>query len=504
MRFRQLHALRRFTRIQEFGKYSGALFDIHPGAIYVIENSKFYDLFCDMKKLDSVTVCKKEDVPEVLLTKKNFVFIDSDEYNRGIGDYLWSIYLFKPPNLLSFSHLYVLALHFDRIQEVADSIDKAAEKDGKKVLLHARDITGLIMMDLLYLLCKSADIVAKLNKRAYFSMFDPNTPVSVNAASADKHILVIWNQNTRNLVQHRLFLQARKDFDVYFIHGEKSSRSNASFLHDPILFWAIPFTGCGRLLSTLPLLLPRLGFYFYKTDLIYDFHKVPSNDVSESQYSQKNSNDGGVLDFIDLMLPSSVILLHRCAYSMDVLLKKKGTKLVVLTRDFRDLIISTINRKFASEIRIRNIPIKPLVIDGIKNLLVNIPSTLSLDYMTKLFTHLKNDFTNTYFLKLEDINQDPFLTYHLLFTWLGIADDPFYDTSQMKNAIEQAASASHPDNLTWHKKDKEWSENMGKERLVIGASGKWNTIFDEEVKDLFKANSNGFLQTFGYEKDDNW
>lgn len=487
------------------------ILDRNPGKIHVVEDSNFHAMICDMGVIDRVTVCKRDEVEKIVMTKKNFVFVDTDEYAKGIGDFFFSVFLFRPPNLLSFQHLYVLMHHFDRIQKIAEVIDEAAEKDNKKTLLFAGNYFELVVVDLLYLLCASADIVAKLNHRLFFSTSESDTPISVTAALRDTHVIVIWNQNDfEELIKHRMFLQTRYGFDVYFIHGEKALRSNTSFLHDPILFWGYPFMGTNRVQVTFSRLLPKIGFTFYDNDLLHRLLRNPGSDIPGSKRERQPEGyfrNGDIIDLYKILPLSSISLLHQYTYSMDAILKSTNAKLAILTRDFRDTVLSAVNRIYASEIRLSNVPARNLFKKamGTDHDFVNYYyMRYSISDATKMFVELRNNQSNVCFIKFEDINQDPFSAYHSLFMWLGIADDPFYDVLQMKPIIERAANAAHPKNLVWHSKDREWSEKTGKKQLVSGTSGKWKDFFDEEMKEYFKANSNGYLQCFGYEKDDNW
>lgn len=477
----------------------------HSGTktIYVIRGSKWAHQLQEWISLGRIKECDLREAGALLMTKKHFVLFDTIESVEGFGRDIIATFGCYPPGYLTLGHLLGVCTHGEYLLEIVQLLAKTAARIGKKfVCMVGRDFESEIVGDLLYLLSDDIEAMAipfmNCQNSAGIDRFPFIGSEMVGSLDRKRYAFFIYNLLH---VDNRDFSIANFKCDFYFLHGSMTPRSNSSLFYPPFLFWGVSFTGSGRFRDLLwGSVLPLFGIKSPNRTSCMDILRGIGNRLPHIKMKIDDWNDLDHEGKILSLAPSSSMPYYHAMAPDFELLDTTDAILVITIRDMRDVAVAALNDYAGASIRYSGISREEYnkYLKEIINKRIN--------YITQKICHFYNH-SRVIFIKFEDIHYDPVNTVNAFLDRLPFADDPYRIQDAFSEYVTQAAHYANPytgPRRRRYEMDAKWSATLKHPRFLRGEPGQWRDCFDEELKEYFKANDNGFTLHFGYESDNNW
>lgn len=452
-------------------------------ADFFIENNSPYKKFLK-NEIDSGKIHIIDNIKQISFKTDKFIFIGTN--NNELND-ISSIHNLIPPNYICPEDLILFYNNRDYFNKMVDIINNISI-GNKKFYGYSENSEQYTIFKILYLICNNIQGIASFNilyAHYYSSDINVFNTYSLKEIDHEKFSILIYNNHGLQCIYY--FLNNLR-LNYFFLFGNKKSSSASCLNTPPFILWSYPHAGTGRFMPVFSAVTERLGFNMGRNawtyyDWYYAYrHTFPYLD------SAKISNDffeDRIVDLYKVIPPISYITLHHPFYHINEIVNKTNSKVIILMRDFRDIIISNIKWFYLSAIyhdksNFENIALDFMETGGT----VYGNRTSSLFNITKELVSALNN-SKIYFIKFEDINKDPLRTYMKFFENFGFSKNPAWVDSDMINLISISIKNNQP-------------------KPGRGKHGTWKEFFTPRMKEYFKKNSNNFLQEFGYEQNNDW
>jgi len=477
--------------------------------IYVQENSSWHRILAKHITAGRIETISRDEIFRVAFTRGTLFFMDAHELSGAIGSELRSYVGVYPPGIVTSRQLNVLAEHFEYLKGMADAIDNCYRANGKKfIFLCNPGYNDMVLCDVLYLLTDAIDAVIKesYNGRFYSENFGPILHANQLAELDDSQYAVLVNNGDGLAIgydgrvgsfrSHLLY-----NLEYYFIFGVERPLAPRRLAYRPIILWLLHAGGTNRMQPVWVKIMKYFGIgYSVSADFnptfvpLYDTPLRRSADVFRNDDIEYEKYDA-VVNLYNVLSHSTCMLVHSNEYRMKDIIAATNAKVVVGIRDPRDILVSLGALTHGGWVRHFKRDRKQLLEPFS-------PYLKKLQGITRSILEIKDN-PNVTFIKFEDVDRNPVGAYARLVEEL-FPDDPVYVEEPLSRIIREAAIEAMPENQSHYRTFDEAGESLGLPQHSYGSARKWEDYFTEQMKDSFKANSNGFLQAFGYEKDDNW
>ncbi|GEM_PF-6565099 len=415
--------------------------------------------------------------------KRKFLICDPDEYRKiKESKEFKSARTIGRTNLINVGKMLVLtniAQEIIELTKILVSIKSLFSKDNALLPICKRD---RILSELIFPLSKKFTYVLTTYRRNFSPSF---VDIPCNLAEIDLQY-VLRHENNLTLIcpskdmltpsPYRFIDALNSNFNKIFIYGQSSKCKSATTGFKPFILWAYPGAGTTRFQNSFKTVMNMLNVVE-----VYPVHYVA--DEATLPFIDKEKKIGLASSLFPFMTLNSYLKIHSFDHDFSFFLQNEDAHCVLLTRDMRDIIISSMHWQYNTH-RMNKGQFEETLLQVMKGEIINLRKT----------THDIVDLINVKkvsIIKFEDIDISPYKAYRNLFTELGVNSHPMYNNS-VDNALKQQIDAALPANC----------KIQGFIRK--GAAGDWKNHFNTKHKDYFKKNSNNILQILGYEKDDSW
>jgi len=479
--------------------------------VYVLEGSFWHRILAKHVAAGRIGIISRGEIFRIAFTRGNLIFLDARELASDIGKELTVYFGIRLPSVVTSRQLNVLAEHFEYLKGMADAIDKQGRASGKKFVFLSNPVYhDLVLCDALFLLTDTIDAAIKPNFYGRFSHGDTfgvvlreyqlgnldnrEYAVLVNNGDGLAAGFYGWMGGYRSCFLHSL--------EYYFIHGIERPLAPRRLVYQPIILWLPSCCGTGRIAPVWCKIMDYFGIAFSLsasfndmfvpwTDQLLCHNKNRLSPFTDNGFKQHEA----AVNLYNMLPHSTCMFLHMNIYRMKDIIDSTNAKVVVGIRDLRNVYatMGTVSRggwlRYFDEEPKKLL--EPLV--GQWNVLPEI---------ARSFLEIKDN-PNVTFIKFEDIDKNPIEAYTRLVEKI-FPDDPVYVEESLSRVIREAAIKVIPENISRYRILDDTGDALELQANPHGCAKKWEDYFTESMKDFFKANSNGFLQAFGYEKDDNW
>lgn len=470
--------------------------DILYTIIYIIKNrnadffiNKTSPFFSILEKyIKSGKIKQETDINNILFKKDKLIFFEEEKDHKKIN----KTYNIFPPNIITYETILILYKNLSFFQNIKNIIDRY----HKKIILYTENREQYIAASILYII---SDNISEICYADMHSAYDFSKDFCLISIYQIKHIdsnqrsILIYNSTS--IVWHHRFHNISIDYLLLFsIWQNKSTpppKAPASLLaHKPFILWAYPHAGTNRFMPVFGAVSRELGLNFpdYSPYKHFDMHCIYTyHNILHKEYILNNKIlEKRIFDIYKVLHPSQYIVLHYPFYRINKIQNKLKTKVIILIRDLRDIIVSNIIWFYMAKIQFKNKIFEDIAIDFMKNgsnLYLTERKGNYLKTITKEFIEAKNN-KYIHFVKFENLNTAPFSEYINVYSHLHLNKHPNW-TPKIASILKYQIESSKP------------AEGRG-------VHGAWKQYFTPKMKQCFKENSNHFLKIFGYEEDDHW
>lgn len=465
---------------------------------YVVQNSKYFEILKKYVDLKLIKVC--DDVEFVFSKNNSFIFIDEmDDAFLQCAE-MRSLYKILPAWMITTRKIIIIITFLEELIALSKNIDAIKKHDLKDLYFFACSREEFSLASILLLLCKNIH-----------GIMHDGTYIFNNSNSIDTSIFEVQKKNIHTTAscvllncfgsKNRKYLTFNKKMTYYFIYGKKRVQSNECHDRKPFFIWLYPHSGCGRMVPPLDFVTNFLGFN--KNNGIHAYNDEIFKRSNTMQYKKDiTANTNLLIRLFKTVDTNSFISLHDSVYNLEEILNKTNSKVIVTTRDMRDITLSNINWFYGARIKYGHESLEDISIDFMQTkqaypASAHFSYTGGLSKVTSELTKIKNN-KNVFLLKFEDVHTDSMRAYMKLFNDFGFTQDPYWIDEILIPQIKAIALQAHSANA------KITHNERYPHQLKHAQPHGWKLHFTEKMKQFFKENDNNILEVFGYENDKSW
>lgn len=466
---------------------------------YILENSKAQEIVADSINNKIITI-KDLSIFAKQARKRSFLICSNEEYEnfKKLPEVAQQRILSRT-NIINTGKLLAFATATSEILKIAQVIHYIKGPLSKNNLLRPLTDEDKILSELLYIFTDRITSIIIFHPRDISPYITTSPPKEkwyeqpFNIAESHFSYVVHNKKDKYTIIYPRVFANTSFDYrdkkglyrstepnyfynksNSVFLFGKPSSQPSNNLHFKPFIIWCPHCTGTTRFYPLFVCMTKQFGITEFSAS------RIPAVDIDK--LTPKNKADFCQL-FFPTLRDNSYLYTHHTHHDFGPLFDDKKIPIILLVRDFRDVLISEAH--WAYNVFRRDdedfwLEFMNLKYEDNEN---------RLHMRTKTMVQLA-DRENVIMIKFEEIDDNPTEAYNNFFQKLGLRSHPHFNKS-MDEYLQTKIKEALP-------------ENYKRPELRKGKPGGWRKVFTPKMKELFKKNSNGYLQAFGYEKDDNW